>query len=119
MNIIIPSILTVILASVILSGIISRFSTYNIFILALIFFVFVLYNNVTMFGNEYVFFTDFYNTYGGKLLFILIMGGILFIVIGFISKINLVSGPKQKMFSSSRSFTNIPIEKILEIERPL
>lgn len=119
MNIVIPSILTVILASVILYGIMSRFSSYNIFILALVFFVFVLYNNVTMFGNEYIFFTDFYNTYGGKLLFILIMGGILFIVIGFISKINLVNGPKQKVFTSSKPFTNIPIEKILQIERPL
>jgi len=119
MNIVIPSILTVTLAAIILYGIMARFSSYNIFILAVIFFIIVLYNNITMFGKEYVFFTDFYNTYGGKLLFILIIGGIIFIIIGFISKINLVNGPKQKVFSSSRSFTNIPIEKILQLERPL
>ena len=119
MNIIIPSIFTLFLASIILYGIVSRFSAYTIFILAVVSLIIVLYNNLTMFGDEYKFFIDFFETFGGRLIFVVIMGGVIFIILGFISKIDIVKIQAQKVFSSTKSFTSIPVEKLREIERQL
>jgi hypothetical protein len=115
MNIIIPSIFTLFLASIILYNITSRFSGYTIFILAIISLIIVLYNNITMFGNEYKYFIDFFQTFGGRVMFVVVIGGIIFIILGFISKIDIVKVQMQKVFSS----TNIPLERIMKIERQL
>ena len=68
-----------------------------------------------MFGNEYKYFIDFFETFGGRVMFVVVIGGIIFIVLGFISKIDIVNVQMQKVFSS----TNIPIERIAKIERQL
>jgi hypothetical protein len=47
------------------------------------------------------------------------MGGVIFIILGFISKIDIVKIQAQKVFSSTKSFTSIPVEKLREIERQL
>ena len=115
MNIIIPSLFTLTLASVILYNITSRFSGYNIFILAIVALIIVLYNNITMFGNEYKYFIDFFETFGGRVMLVVVIGGIMFIILGFISKMDIVKVQIQKVFSS----TNIPVERIMKIERQL
>ena len=115
MNIIIPSLFTLTLASVILYNITSRFSGYTIFILAIVALIIVLYNNITMFGNEYKYFIDFFETFGGRVMLVVVIGGIMFIILGFISKMDIVKVQIQKVFSS----TNIPVERIMKIERQL
>lgn len=115
MNIIIPSLFTLTLASVILYNITSRFSGYTIFILAIVALIIVLYNNITMFSNEYKYFIDFFETFGGRVMLVVVIGGIMFIILGFISKMDIVKVQIQKVFSS----TNIPVERIMKIERQL
>ena len=115
MYIIIPSIFTLFLASIILYNITSRFSGYTIFILAIVSLIIVLYNNITMFGYEYKYFIDFFQTFGGRVMFVVVIGGIIFIILGFISKMDIVKVQMQKVFSS----TNIPLERIMKIERQL
>lgn len=119
MNIIIPSIFTLFLASIIIYGIISKFSGYTIFVLSIVTLFIILYNNITMFGNEYNFFINFFETFGGRLLFVVIIGGVVFIVLSFISKLDIVKVQAQKVFASTKPYTNIPVEKILQIERQL
>lgn len=119
MNIIIPSLFTLIIASIILFSIVSRLSGYTIFILAVVSLLIVLYNNITTFGDEYRFFIDFFETFGGRLLFVLIIGGVVFVVLGFISKIDVVKVQAQKVFASTKPYTNIPVERLREIERQL
>ena len=115
MNIIIPSIFTLTLASIVLYSILSRFSGYTIFILAIISLIIVLYNNITMFGYEYKYFIDFFETFGGRVMFVVIIGGIIFIILGFISKMDIVKVQMQKVFSS----TSTPIDRIMKIEKQL
>ena len=119
MNIIIPSLFTLFVTSIILFSIASRLSAYTIFILSIVFLVIVLYNNITMFENEYIFFIDFFETFGGRLLFIGIIGAIIFIVLGFISKMDIIKVQGQKIFASTKPYTNIPVERIAKIERQL
>ena len=119
MAFVIPSLMTLGLASFIIYSIVSRFSTYAIFILSIVVLCIILYNNITTFGNEYKFFIDFFDTFGGRLLFIIIIGGVAFVVLGFISKLDIVKVQALKVFANSKPITNTPIEKILQIERQL
>lgn len=68
-----------------------------------------------MFGYEYKYFIDFFQTFGGRVMFVVVIGGIIFIILGFISKMDIVKVQMQKVFSS----TNIPLERIMKIERQL
>lgn len=119
MNIIIPSIFTLFIAAVILYNITSRFSGYTIAILAAVSLIIILYNNITMFGDEYTFFINFFETFGGRLMLVVIIGGIIFIILGFISKMDIVKVQMQKVFASTKVYTDIPVERISKIERQL
>jgi hypothetical protein len=119
MNIIIPSLFTLFIASLVLYNITSRFSGYTIAILAFVSLIIILYNNVSMFGDEYKFFIDFFETFGGRLMLVVVIGGIIFIILGFISKMDVVKVQMQKVFASTKPYTNIPVERIMKIERQL
>ena len=110
---------TLFIASFILYNITSRFSGYTIAVLAFVSLIIVLYNNFTTFGDEYKFFINFFETFGGRLMLVVIIGGIVFIILGFISKMDIVKVQMQKVFASTKSYTDNSIERIGKIERQL
>jgi len=128
MELFLPNLLIVALAGILIFIFIPRFSSNILFLLCFIFFGFAVYSHYLMFNNTYqrAHMLETVKSYGSTVLIIVVVLAI------FIATSNLFTNIKfklpkwvqmepsdQKVFSNVRGYSNIPIERLAELERQL
>jgi len=130
MELFLPSLVILLLAGFVVLFIIPRISPFIIFILCTVFFILALYGHSLLFYNEYKssLWRDSLRNSVPAILAGVISIGILIATLNLFTniKINMptfslgsVEGRNQKVFSTVNGYTNIPIEKIKELEKQL
>jgi hypothetical protein len=128
MELFLPTLLVLILSGLFVFGIVPKISPTIIFILTVIFFVIAVYAHYMMFKQEYTrsLWRDSLQNQIPIVFGLLIGVGILIATLNMFTNIKItmptftVFEPKEQAFISSKAkYANIPIEKIMNLEKQL
>lgn len=125
MELFLPSLLVLLLGAIMVLAIIPRITPFYIFILTVVFFIISVYAHYMMFRHEYT--VNLWKDTLGKsvpaVLGTLIAIGILVSFLNLFTNIK-ITPPSFSVFQSSpqsivKGYSNVPIEKIIELEKQL
>jgi len=128
MELFLPSLFVLLISGLFVFGIVPKISPTIIFIITVIFFCIAVYAHYMMFKHEYLIspWRDSMQNYIPVIFGIIIIIGILIASLNMFTNIKIilpkftVVEPKEQAFISDKpKYSNIPIEKIIELEKQL